>query len=76
MISRETIRLVGQLSTAGLAFVFAIVLGFGGGYLLDRWLGTEPWLALAGFVLGVAAGVMNVYRILQASTRGGGRRDG
>lgn len=75
-MSRETIRLIGQLGTVGLAFVFAIVLGFGSGSLLDRWLGTDPWLALAGFVLGVTAGVMNVYRILNASTRADQRRDG
>lgn len=78
-ISRESIRLIGQLSTVGLSFVVAIVMGFGGGYLLDGWLGTRPWLTLIGFVVGVTAGIVNVYRVLQlanksTATRPEGRR--
>lgn len=78
-ISGENIRLVGQLSTVGLSFVFALVLGFGGGYLLDGWLGTSPWLAFLGFFLGMAAGMLNVYRIMKSvgstrSTGSGGSR--
>ena len=68
-ISRENIRLIGQLSTIGMSFVLAIVLGFGGGYLLDGWLGTQPWLALLGFFAGLAAGVMNVYRVMQLAEK-------
>jgi F0F1-type ATP synthase assembly protein I len=31
--------------------LFAIVAAFcGAGYLLDRWLGTDPWLLIAGIV--------------------------
>ena len=69
MISRENIRLIGQLSTVGLSFVFAIVLGFGGGFLLDGWLGTKPWLTFLGFFVGLAAGILNVYRIMQIATK-------
>jgi ATP synthase protein I len=68
-ISRENIRLIGQLSTVGLSFVMAIVLGFGGGYLLDGWLGTSPWLTFLGFFVGIAAGVTNVYRVMQLATK-------
>lgn len=71
-IGSENIRLIGQLSTVGLAFVFALVLGFGGGYLLDGWLGTRPWLAFLGFFVGMAAGMLNVYRIM--STVGSPKR--
>ena len=69
MISRENVRLIGQLSTVGLSFVVAIVLGFGGGYLLDGWLGTRPWLAFLGFFVGLAAGITNVYRVMQLATK-------
>jgi F0F1-type ATP synthase assembly protein I len=62
-------QLIGQLSTVGLSFVFAIVLGFGGGYWLDARLGTRPWLSFLGFFLGLAAGVLNVYRIMQIAAR-------
>jgi F0F1-type ATP synthase assembly protein I len=68
-ISRENIRLIGQLSTVGLSFVVAIVLGFGGGYLLDGWLGTSPWLTFLGFFVGIAAGIVNVYRVMQLATK-------
>jgi F0F1-type ATP synthase assembly protein I len=69
VISRENIRLIGQLSTVGLSFVLAIVMGFGGGYLLDGWLGTSPWLTFLGFFVGIAAGVTNVYRVMQLATK-------
>jgi ATP synthase protein I len=58
----ETARSIGALSTVGLSFVLAIVLGAWFGYLLDTWLGTKPWLFLLFFVLGFVGGVMNVYR--------------
>jgi ATP synthase protein I len=71
----STARLLGQLSTVGLSFVMALALGFGGGYWLDGYLGTAPWLAFAGFFLGLAAGVLNVYRVMQATMGGGGDRE-
>jgi ATP synthase protein I len=70
--SRDTLRLIGQLSTVGLSFVLALVMGFGGGYLLDNWLGTKPWLSFLGFFLGLAAGILNVYRVMQLVGRGSG----
>ena len=63
-ISRENLQLIANLSTVGFAFVLAIVIGFGGGYLLDGWLGTKPWFSFLGFFLGLAAGILNVYRIM------------
>jgi ATP synthase protein I len=65
--SPSTIRQLGQLSTVGLSFVLALVMGFGGGYWLDGRLGTAPWLSFLGFFAGLAAGVLNVYRVLQAT---------
>ena len=50
-----------------MSFVFALVLGFGGGYWLDRTLRTRPWLSFIGFFLGLAAGVLNVYRVMKLS---------
>ena len=55
-------RALGALSTVGLSFVLAIVLGVWFGWLLDSWLGTSPWLFFLFFFLGLAAGVLNVYR--------------
>ncbi|MBM3518791.1 MAG: AtpZ/AtpI family protein [Alphaproteobacteria bacterium] len=47
------------------------------GWVLDSWLGTKPWLLVAGFFLGGAAGILNVYRTarrMNADAEGG--RDG
>ena len=54
---------------AGVEVVSALVVGIGLGYALDRWLGTWPWLFLVFFVMGSAAGVMNVYRLFNPRRR-------
>lgn len=59
--SAENARAFGALGAVGLAFVLSIVIGAGIGYLLDRRFGTN-WIWIPGFVLGVAAGIVNVYR--------------
>ncbi len=62
----------GKRGTAiGMAFrlstelVAGLVVGGVIGWLLDDWLGTEPWLLLIFFFLGAAAGIMNVFRTAQ-----------
>lgn len=60
---------VGFAMRIGVELVAALAAGTGLGWLLDRWLGTLPLLSLAGFLLGAAAGMLNVYR---AATRKGG----
>lgn len=42
--------------------VAAIAVGGLLGYGLDTWLGTSPWLFLVFFMLGFAAGMVNVVR--------------
>jgi ATP synthase protein I len=42
--------------------VAALFVGGVLGWALDRWLGTRPWLLLAGLVLGTAAGLLAAYR--------------
>jgi F0F1-type ATP synthase assembly protein I len=58
----NTIRTAGALSSVGLSFVFAIVIGAWVGRKMDTWLGTAPWLFMLFFFAGLAAGVLNVYR--------------
>jgi F0F1-type ATP synthase assembly protein I len=60
-------QLIGQLSTIGMSFVLALILGFGVGYWLDGVLNTRPWLSFIGFFCGLAAGVLNVYRVMKLS---------
>lgn len=64
----ENKRLLNETTAFGIAFrmvaelVSGLVVGGGIGWLLDRWLGTSPWLLVVFFVLGAAAGIMNVFR--------------
>ena len=60
----EALRAAGALSTVGLSFVLALGLGFWLGTALDRWIGTKPLFTIVCFFLGLAAGVLNVYRIV------------
>lgn len=54
---------------AGVEVFSALVVGVAAGFFLDRWLGTWPWLFLVFFVLGSAAGVLNVYRLINPRRR-------
>lgn len=58
----DSMRAFGALGSVGLSFVIAIVLGVGGGLLIDRWIGDGHWGFFAGFFLGVAAGIVTVVR--------------
>jgi ATP synthase protein I len=46
------------------------------GWAIDRWLGTRPWVMLAMFFLGVAAGMLNVYRAVSGAGGAVGLRRG
>ncbi len=50
-----------------MSFVLALILGFGAGFWLDGVLDTKPWLSFIGFFFGLAAAVLNVYRVLKLS---------
>lgn len=63
--SGEALRAAGALSTIGLAFVLALVMGFWIGDQLDKWLGTTPLFTIVFFFLGLAAGIVNVFRIVK-----------
>jgi ATP synthase protein I len=45
--------------------VAGVLVGGVLGWYLDKWLGTKPWLFLLFFLLGTAAGMMNVIRQAQ-----------
>jgi len=59
---RRWIRQLGTLSGVGLTLVISTVLGLWGGYVLDRWLGSAPWLTLVGLLLGIVSGFVNLFR--------------
>ena len=55
-------------SSIGTAFklstelVAAVAIGTIIGFILDKTFGTTPWLIIIFFFLGVAAGIVNVFR--------------
>jgi len=46
----------------GIEFVVAIIVATGLGWAFDRALGTKPFAMIVMFFLGVATGMLNVYR--------------
>ena len=42
--------------------VAAVVVGSTIGFLLDNWFDTRPWLTISFFFMGVAAGILNVFK--------------
>lgn len=48
----------------GAEFVAAILVGSGIGYLIDMFAGTAPWALLIMFMVGFAAGILNVTRVV------------
>jgi len=54
-----------RLASVGLELAGGVLLFAGGGYLLDRWLDTVPWLLVAGAVLGLAGGFYRLIRTVQ-----------
>lgn len=57
----------------GTEMVASTMIGLGGGYLMDRWLGTQPWFLLLFFAFGAAAGFINLYYVLVVDSRRGGK---
>lgn len=60
----EALRTFGTLGTLGLSVVIALVIGVALGLWLDRLSGWSPAFFIVGFVLGLAAGVLNIYRTM------------
>ena len=63
---QETNRKTGLAYAAALSLFAAVLSGLIAGWLLDRWLGTKPWLLVVGLVLGSAAGF---YELVRASSK-------
>jgi F0F1-type ATP synthase assembly protein I len=55
---------VTALLALGFMFPASLLAGYGLGYAADAWLGTKPWGAAAGTVLGAAAAYVNMVRLI------------
>ena len=55
---------LGMALKVGVEFVSAVGVGVAIGLLLDYWLETKPWLMIVFFLLGSAAGFLNIFRTM------------
>ena len=53
---------VGKALKISTELVAAVVVGSIMGFLLDAWFDTKPLLTICFFIMGVAAGILNVFR--------------
>ena len=58
----EINRKSGLAYAAGFSLFAAVLAGLIAGWLLDRWLGTSPWLLITGIILGAGAGFYELIR--------------
>ena len=63
--AREFIKSISLVTQIGITMMFGIGLGFAGGYFADRWLETGHFCLIIGICMGIGAGFLNVYRVLQ-----------
>lgn len=66
----EILRQFGMLGSVGLHLVLGTFAGLAIGYFLDRALNTKPWLTLVFLGFGVAAGFVNLFRVMQRQRKG------
>lgn len=68
---RSWIRNAGLASMVGIVLVVSTFIGFFFGQWLDGKLGSGPWLMLLFTLMGVAAGFMEVFRIVRQMSDNG-----
>jgi len=61
---QENLRRSGPTTSIGYVLIGAIAVCGGGGYALDRWLGTPPWFLLGGLLLGLVVGFYELAKIV------------
>ena len=71
----KSLKELASLASVGIELAVATTLGFLGGRWLDGKLGTEPWLALVGLLLGVVAGFRNLIVTARKAQRELDRQD-
>lgn len=61
---QENLRRSGPTMVAGYTLIGAIGLLGAAGYAIDGWLGTAPWLFVAGLMLGIVVGFYELAKII------------
>ena len=63
------VKALSEAANLGSTVVAAVVIGYLGGNWLDKRFDTEPWLALVGFLLGVATGINAMWKKFNGKSR-------
>ena len=53
----------------GLRLGVSIVIGLGGGLVVDNWLRTSPLFTLIGMVLGIGAAMITIWNVARDAMR-------
>jgi F0F1-type ATP synthase assembly protein I len=61
---QESAEQSGPAAGASYTLIGAIILLGGIGYAVDRWRGTSPWGLLAGLLLGLIVGFVDLARVV------------
>lgn len=61
-VQRTNYKKVAAASSLALMLPSSIIVGLFFGYMLDKWLGTNPWMTLLFFFLGAASGLISLLR--------------
>jgi F0F1-type ATP synthase assembly protein I len=72
-MSDDRVRDLAHIGGVGFSLVAYVLVFTGIGYGLDRLLGSEPWLMVAGVFVGAGLGFYALIKTLTASERRGGR---
>jgi F0F1-type ATP synthase assembly protein I len=64
----SSIRNAGPVVGAAYSLIGAIVLLGVLGYFADQWLGTDPWLLIAGLLLGIVVGFYELAKVVWRRT--------
>jgi len=65
---RVSFQQLSSLISVGMVFPISIVIGYGIGYYLDRWLGTT-YLNVVFLLLGIASGFVSFFRTISQVER-------
>jgi ATP synthase protein I len=65
---RVSFQQLSSLISVGMVFPISIVIGYGIGYYLDRWLGTT-YLKVVFLLFGIASGFVSFFRSIAAAER-------
>jgi F0F1-type ATP synthase assembly protein I len=61
---QEALRKSGPAAAAGYTLIAAILVMGGIGYALDAWLETFPWCLVAGLLLGIIVGFVELAKTI------------